>query len=160
MPKLIGSPTKVPAPGKKARTIEEYVGLVNTGDAGLSVAQMRCAPGWEEPAQCAKFEEVIVVLKGMLRVEYSDGALEAEAGQAVHVSRDEWVRYSTPGRIRRGIHCSLRARIFPGRHPLGIEPDRSGWRCGGPTPARLMTCGLWRERPARGCLVRRGSVAC
>ena len=97
MPKLIGSPTKVPAPGKKTRTIEEYVGLVNTGDAGLSVAQMRCASGWEEPAQCAKFEEVIVVLKGMLRVEYSDGALEAEAGQAVHVGRDEWVRYSTPG---------------------------------------------------------------
>jgi ethanolamine utilization protein EutQ (cupin superfamily) len=33
----------------------------------------------------------------MVRVEHADGAIEAEAGQAIHATRDEWVRYSTPG---------------------------------------------------------------
>lgn len=94
MPKLIGSPTSVPSPGKLPRHVAEYVGLVNTGNAGVSIAHVRCEAGWEEPAQCTKFDAYSVVLKGMLKVESNDGLIEAEAGQAVHVQKDEWVRYS------------------------------------------------------------------
>jgi mannose-6-phosphate isomerase-like protein (cupin superfamily) len=96
MAKLIGSPTPLPASGSHSKNVEEYVGLINTGDATISIARTRCPGGWQEPAKCPKFDEYAIVLSGMLRVEYADGAVEAEAGQAIHVSRDEWVRYSTP----------------------------------------------------------------
>ncbi len=97
MPKLIGSPTPLPAPGDGAPHVDEFVGLINTGDTAISIAHTRCMAGWEEPAKCPKFEEFTIVLKGMVRVEHADGVIEAGAGQAIHVGRDEWVRYSTPG---------------------------------------------------------------
>jgi mannose-6-phosphate isomerase-like protein (cupin superfamily) len=37
------------------------------------------------------------VLRGMLRVEHRDGAMEVSAGQAIIAHRGEWIRYSTPG---------------------------------------------------------------
>ena len=49
-----------------------------------------------EPAQRPEFEEITVVLHGMLRVEHDDGVLEVRAGQAVVARPGEWVRYSTP----------------------------------------------------------------
>jgi mannose-6-phosphate isomerase-like protein (cupin superfamily) len=52
--------------------------------------------GWEEPGQRPEFEEVTVVLKGMLRVEHEGGSLDVRAGQAVVALPDEWVRYSSP----------------------------------------------------------------
>jgi len=97
MAKLIGSPTRVPSPGAKTRLVDEYVGLVNTGDGAISVAHVRCAPGWEEPAQRPKFDEFLIVLKGTVVAEHADGVIEAEAGQGIKVTRDEWIRYSTPG---------------------------------------------------------------
>ena len=54
--------------------------------------------GWQEPGQRPQFEEITVVLRGMLRVEYEGGALEVRAGQAVVTAPGEWVRYSTPER--------------------------------------------------------------
>jgi len=96
MPKLIGSPTRIPAAGNKPKLIDEYFGLVNTGDAKVSIAHMRSPGGWTEPGQCPEFHEFIVVLKGMLRVEHEGGTFDVEAGQAIHAHPDEWVRYSTP----------------------------------------------------------------
>jgi len=49
-----------------------------------------------EPGQTPEFDEYTVVLKGMLRVEHRDGAMDVRAGQAVHTAKGEWVRYSTP----------------------------------------------------------------
>jgi mannose-6-phosphate isomerase-like protein (cupin superfamily) len=54
-------------------------------------------PGWEEQGQCPEFEEITVVLKGTLKVEYESGMLEVGAGQALVCKPGEWVRYSTPG---------------------------------------------------------------
>ena len=51
----------------------------------------------EEPGQRPEFEEITVVLKGMLRVEHEHGVLDIHAGQAVVAAPGEWVRYSTPG---------------------------------------------------------------
>ena len=75
---------------------DEYVGLVNTGDANLSITLMHSPPGWEGVGRTAKFHEFKVVLKGKLHVTDPDSELEIEAGQAVHVEPGEWVRYSTP----------------------------------------------------------------
>ena len=97
MPRLIAAPTIVAAAGTKPKTIEEYAGRVNSGDASVSVARMTSPAGWEEPGQRPEFEEITVVLRGMLRVEHETGALDVQAGQAVVTAPGEWIRYSTPG---------------------------------------------------------------
>lgn len=96
MPKLIEKPTIIEAAGNKPKRIEEYAGLVNSGHAGVSVARMVSPEGWLEPGQRPEFEEITVVLRGMLRVEHEGGSLDVRAGQAVVASPGEWVRYSSP----------------------------------------------------------------
>ena len=96
MPILIQAPTVVPAVGTPPKRIEEYAGRVNSGHSSVSVARMVSPAGWHEPGQRPEFEEITVVLKGLLRVEHKDGALEVRAGQAVVTAPGEWVRYSTP----------------------------------------------------------------
>jgi quercetin dioxygenase-like cupin family protein len=96
VPKLIAAPAVVAAVGTKPKTIEEYAGRVNSGHARVSVARMTSPAGWEEPGQRPEFEEITVVLRGMLRVEHDGGAIEVRAGQAVVTAPGEWVRYSTP----------------------------------------------------------------
>lgn len=96
MPRLIDKPTVITASGNKPKAIEEYVGRANTGTDHVSVACMSSPAGWHEPGQQPEFEEITVVLKGMLHVEYESGVVEVRAGQAVVTRPGEWVRYSTP----------------------------------------------------------------
>ena len=96
-PIFIANPTRVEAAGNKPKLIDEYVGRLNSGTHGVSVAHMRSPGGWQEPGQTPEFDEFTVVLKGMLRVEHRGGAhLDVRAGQAVVAHKGEWVRYSTP----------------------------------------------------------------
>ncbi|NIM71746.1 MAG: cupin [Gammaproteobacteria bacterium] len=96
MPRLIEAPTIVAAAGNKPKRIEEYAGRVNSGHENVSVARMKSPGGWREPGQRPEFEELTVVLSGMLRVEHEGGSLDVRAGQAVVTKPGEWVRYSTP----------------------------------------------------------------
>jgi mannose-6-phosphate isomerase-like protein (cupin superfamily) len=96
MPTLITAPTRIVAAGNKPKSIEEYVGRVNSKTASVSVAHMRSPAGWVEPGQRPAFDEYTLVLRGMLRVEHKGGALEVRAGQAVIAQAGEWVRYSSP----------------------------------------------------------------
>jgi mannose-6-phosphate isomerase-like protein (cupin superfamily) len=96
MPRLIAHPTVINAAGNKPKRIEEFAGRVNSGHATVSVARMLSPEGWLEPGQRPDFEEVTVVLKGLVRVEHEGGTLEVRAGQAVVTYPGEWVRYSTP----------------------------------------------------------------
>jgi mannose-6-phosphate isomerase-like protein (cupin superfamily) len=97
MVKKINGPTVVKAAGNKEKIIEEYFGLVNSQSAEVSVAVMRSPSGWIEPGQRPAFDEYTVVLKGMLQVKTQDNVHDVRAGEAILVSRGEWVRYSTPG---------------------------------------------------------------
>jgi mannose-6-phosphate isomerase-like protein (cupin superfamily) len=97
MPKLIEAPSRVTAAGNKPKLIDEYVGRVNSGTAGVSVAHMRSPGGWQEPGQRPEFDEFTIVLKGAVHVEYEGGSMDVKAGQAVHTTPGEWIRYSTPG---------------------------------------------------------------
>lgn len=97
MPRLVESPSVVAAAGEPPKRIEEFVGRVNTGHEAVSVALMKSPQGWEEPGQRPEFEEITVVLRGMLQVEYDGGSMQVLAGQAVLTAPGEWVRYSTPG---------------------------------------------------------------
>ena len=96
MPRLIAAPAVVAAAGTKPKKIEEFAGRVNSGHAEVSIARMTSPSGWLEPGQRPAFEEITVVLRGMVRVEHEAGVLEVQAGQAVVTSPGEWVRYSTP----------------------------------------------------------------
>ena len=69
---------------------------MNTGHTDVSVARMISPEGWLEPGQRPDFEEITVVLRGLLRVEYEGGAMDVAAGQAVVTRPGEWVRYSSP----------------------------------------------------------------
>jgi quercetin dioxygenase-like cupin family protein len=82
--------------GNKPKLIEEYAGRVNSGHETVSVARMIGPEGWLEPGQRPAFEEITVVLKGLLRVEHDNGVMEVTAGQAVITQAGEWVRYSCP----------------------------------------------------------------
>ncbi len=96
MPTLIQQPTIIAAAGNKPKRIEEYCGRVNSGQAYVSVARMVSPAGWQEPGQRPEFEEITVVLRGLLRVEHEGGVLDVRAGQAVVARPGEWVRYSSP----------------------------------------------------------------
>jgi mannose-6-phosphate isomerase-like protein (cupin superfamily) len=96
MPTLIAQPTIIQAAGNKPKRIEEFAGRVNSGHAALSIARMVSPEGWLEPGQRPEFEEITVVLRGTVRVEYEGGALDVRAGQAVVARPGEWIRYSSP----------------------------------------------------------------
>lgn len=95
MPRLIGAPAVVTAAGNLPKRIEEFVGRVNSGHTNVSVARMTSPAGWEEPGQRPEFEEVTLVLSGLLRVESESGTYDVRAGQAIVTEPGEWVRYST-----------------------------------------------------------------
>ena len=97
MPTHIPSPTRIVAAGSPPKSIEEYVGRVNSGTAAVSVAHMRSPSGWVEPGQTPAFDEYTVVLSGMLRVRHAGGTIDVRAGEAVIAHRGEWVQYSSPG---------------------------------------------------------------
>ena len=96
MPRLIDRPTIIQAAGTPPKRIEEYAGRVNSGHANASVARMLSPQGWAEPGQRPEFEEITLVLKGMLQVEYEGGVLKVRPGQAIVAAPGEWVRYSSP----------------------------------------------------------------
>ena len=96
MPRLIPRPAVVEAAGTRPKLIQEFAGRVNSGHASVSVARMTSPAGWQEPGQRPEFEEITIVLRGMLQVEHAGGTLEVRAGQAVATAPGEWVRYSTP----------------------------------------------------------------
>ena len=97
MPTHIPAPTRIQAAGNIAKTIEEYIGRVNSKTEAVSLAHMKSPAGWEEPGQTPEFDEYTVVLKGVLRVESKRGTLDVKAGHAVIAHAGEWVRYSSPG---------------------------------------------------------------
>jgi quercetin dioxygenase-like cupin family protein len=97
MPTVIAAPSVIQAAGQPPKRIEEYAGRVNSGHANVSVARMQSPPGWKEPGQRPDFEEITIVLRGVIRVEHDNGVIDVKAGQAVVTHPGEWVRYSSPG---------------------------------------------------------------
>jgi quercetin dioxygenase-like cupin family protein len=96
MAQIIQQPTRIQAPGRPPKKIEEFIGLVNSQTTAVSIARMVSPTGWSEPGQKPDFDEFTIVLRGQLRVETRGDVHLVGAGQAIIVSRGEWVRYSTP----------------------------------------------------------------
>lgn len=96
MPIHIESPTIITAVGNKPKTIEEYIGSVNSGTGAVSIARMKSPAGWVEPGQAPDFDEYTLVLRGMLRVSSKEGVIDVRTGEAIVARKGEWVQYSTP----------------------------------------------------------------
>ena len=96
MATLIQEPTSIQAAGQPPKSIEEFIGRVNSDTTAVSIARMKSPPGWSEPGQTPEFDEYTVVLRGALHVEVKDGEFDVAAGQAVIVEAGEWVQYSSP----------------------------------------------------------------
>ena len=96
MAKIIENPIRIKAAGSPPKTIEEFIGNVSTQTPAVSIARMMSPAGWKEPAQTPEFDEYTVVLKGTLTVETKGRTYAVSAGQAIIVSKGEWVRYSSP----------------------------------------------------------------
>ncbi len=93
---FIQKPTVIQAAGQPPKSIEEFVGRVNSGTAAVSIARMKSPAGWSEPGQTPAFDEYTVVLRGCLHVKLKDAAFDVAAGQAIIVQAGEWVQYSSP----------------------------------------------------------------
>lgn len=91
MPQVL-DPVRIPVPGDKV--IGEHVGRVATDTAEVSVAFMVAPPGWDEPHQTPQFDEITVVVRGEVHLEYEGGLLVARAGQSLLARAGERVRYS------------------------------------------------------------------
>ena len=113
MAELIEHPTRIPVPGGKV--INEYVGVVNTGDEALSVAHMMAPGGWVEPAQKPDFDELTVVLRGCVRVEHDGGVFDVRAGQAVRDPGGRARPLHHPRGRRRRVCCDLSAGVHARR---------------------------------------------
>lgn len=96
MATYIRKPTIVEAAGHPPKSIEEYIGRVNSGTTAVSIARMKSPPGWSEPVQTPEFDEYTVVLRGTLRVKLKSQEFDVEAGQAIIVKAGERVQYSSP----------------------------------------------------------------
>ncbi len=96
MPRFVAQPSRITAAGHPPKVILEYIGRVNSSTSELSLAHMKSPQGWVEPGQTPEFEEYTLVLKGLLRVTTKQGVLDVREGQAVIVSKGEWVQYSSP----------------------------------------------------------------
>ena len=99
MSKVIKSPSIIKSAGNKPKIIEEYFGRVNSKTSSVSIARMKSPGGWIEPGQTPEFDEYTVVLRGTLRVNSKDGFVDVNEGEAILISKGEWVQYSTPDEI-------------------------------------------------------------
>lgn len=92
----IAKPTKIQAAGHPPKLIEEFIGLVNSRTAQISIARMKSPPDWTEPFQEPEFDEYTVVLEGSLHVKLVDCEFDVAAGQAIIVPAGQRVQYSSP----------------------------------------------------------------
>lgn len=98
MTKIYKSPALIKAAGNKEKSIEEFIGRVNSGNSEISIARMKSPEGWEEPGQCPEFDEFTLVLAGCLKVKTREGDYLVKANEAIHLSCGEWVQYSSPSK--------------------------------------------------------------
>ena len=93
---LIDKPSIITAAGQPPKTIEEFIGKVNSKTGELSIARMKSPAGWCEPAQTPEFDEYTIVLSGEMVVKTDSGEYTANAGQAIIVPAKTRVTYTTP----------------------------------------------------------------
>jgi mannose-6-phosphate isomerase-like protein (cupin superfamily) len=96
MAKHIHNLTVIQAAGQPPKSIEEFVGRLNSDTKEVSIARMKSPAGWSEPGQTPEFDEYTIVLRGCLHVQLKEQEFDVNANQAIIIKAGEWVQYSTP----------------------------------------------------------------
>jgi L-amino acid N-acyltransferase YncA/mannose-6-phosphate isomerase-like protein (cupin superfamily) len=122
MAALIEKPTTMQAAGQPPKSIEEFIGRVNTKATTVSIARMKSPCGWLEPGQTPEFDEYTVVLRGSVHVKLKDREFNVAAGQAIIVGAGEWVQYSTPS----AEGAEYMAICIPAFSPATVHRDTDG----------------------------------
>ncbi len=94
-------------PREDGKIIDEHFGALHTRQDNFSLAHMTAPPGWREPAQIAEFDEVVIVVQGMLLVETDNQRLEVGPDETCLVSRGTRVTYSNASQVSQCIYWSL-----------------------------------------------------
>ncbi|AMS26531.1 cupin [Bacteroidetes bacterium UKL13-3] len=83
-------------PTTDGKVIEEHYGLASSGDNGFSIAHMVAPPGWGEPFQTPKFDEVTMIVKGQKQFEVDGVVVVLKEGESILIRKGTRVRYSNP----------------------------------------------------------------
>lgn len=92
--KIIKSPAIIDTNSPKI--IEEFFGLVNTGNNNISIARMQAPKGWKEVGQYPDFDEYIIILNGSIQAETKNGTFVIKQGEGILTKKNKWVRFSSP----------------------------------------------------------------
>ncbi len=92
--KLQDAPFVVPV--NDGKLIEEFFGLASIEAAGISFAHMIAPPGWSEPFQTPKFDEITYIISGKKQFEIGDKVITLEKNKAICIYKNTRVRYSNP----------------------------------------------------------------
>lgn len=71
--------------------------MATTGTSSVSVAKMMAPPGWTEPYQTPEFDEVVVVLSGVLTLQVGKKKERIAAGETGLVPAGQRVQYRNDG---------------------------------------------------------------
>lgn len=81
----IPKPTVIEAAGQPPKSIEEFIGRVNSDTSTVSIARMKSPSGWVEPGQTPEFDEYTVVLRGKCRKNWYTGT---SSGRPIRLQTD------------------------------------------------------------------------
>ncbi|WP_257461308.1 rRNA maturation RNase YbeY [Archangium lipolyticum] len=84
-------------PREDGKRVEEFVGAATTGTESMSVARMLAPPGWSATARTARFDEVVIVLKGELTLVVDGRGQRIAEGEMGLVPRDHRVVFRNEG---------------------------------------------------------------
>lgn len=101
-------------PRQDGKIIDEHFGVLHTQQDNFSLAYMTAPPAWCEPAQIAKFDEVVIVVKGILAIDADEQHLEINAGETCLVGKDTWVVYSNASQ---SLPCEYWSLCMPAFRP-------------------------------------------
>lgn len=101
-------------PREDGKIIDEHFGVLNTWQDAFSLAHMFAPPAWREPAQVAEFDEVVIVVSGILAVEADEQRVEVGPGETCLVERKTRVVYSN---AQSDIQCEYWSLCMPAFRP-------------------------------------------
>ncbi|GHO81120.1 hypothetical protein KSD_88910 [Ktedonobacter sp. SOSP1-85] len=107
-------------PREDGKIIDEHFGALHSQHDGFSLAHMLAPAAWCEPAQVADFDEVVIVVRGVLAVEAEGEHLKVAPGETCLVERGTRVTYSNASQ---GEGCEYWSLCMPAFRPERTKID-------------------------------------
>lgn len=117
--KVFDDGIKIPVEGGK--TIEEFIGT-KKGIDKFSVAHMIMPSGWSEPTHATKFDEIVIVIKGILTITQSGKKYKIKTGQVSWVELSKSVAFANEDKDV----CEYWAICIPAYHPSRVHYPQGG----------------------------------